>query len=132
LTTSCVDYLGNHQFASSWKWWYVLRLFMGSALVVILYSVAHGGLIAGNSGAGELSPYGVTAPAAVGAVNAVGKYVRRRRAELQQRGVGRKWAKKTACSNLGPWRLSQDPSICQVLPKAFFDALGLPRFAAGS
>ena len=44
---------------------------MGSALVVILYSVAHGGLIAGNSGAGELSPYGVTALAAVGAVNAV-------------------------------------------------------------
>jgi RNA-directed DNA polymerase len=60
------------------------------------------------------------------------KHVRRRRAELEQRGVSREWAKKTACSNLGPWRLSQDPSICQALPKAFFDALGLPRLAAGS
>jgi RNA-directed DNA polymerase len=60
------------------------------------------------------------------------KHVRRPRAELQRRGVGREWAKKTTCSNLGPWRLSQDPSICQALPKAFFDALGLPRLAAGS
>ncbi len=60
------------------------------------------------------------------------KHVRRRQAELQQRGVSREWAKKTACSNLGPWRLSQDPSICQALPNAYFDALGLPRLAAGS
>ena len=60
------------------------------------------------------------------------KQVRRRQAELQQRGVSREWAKKTACSNLGPWRLSQDPSICQALPNTFFDALGLPRLAAGS
>jgi RNA-directed DNA polymerase len=58
--------------------------------------------------------------------------VGRRRAELERRGVSREWAKKTALSNLGPWRLSQDPSICQALPNAFFDALGLPRLAAGS
>ena len=60
------------------------------------------------------------------------KHVGRRWAELEQRGVGRAWAKKTAPSNLGPWRLSHDPSICQALPNAFFDALGLPRLAAGS
>jgi len=60
------------------------------------------------------------------------KQVGRRRAELEQRGVSREWAKKTACSNLGPWRLSQDPSICQALPNAFFDAFGLPRLAVGS
>jgi RNA-directed DNA polymerase len=60
------------------------------------------------------------------------KQVGRRRAELQRRGVSREWAKKTACSNLGPWRLSQDPSICQALPNTFFDALGLPRLAPGS
>ena len=60
------------------------------------------------------------------------KQVRRRQAEPQRRGVGREGAKKTACSNLGPWPLSQDPSICQVLPNTFFDALGLPRLAAGS
>jgi RNA-directed DNA polymerase len=60
------------------------------------------------------------------------KQVGRRRAELARRGVSREWAKKTAGSNLGPWRLSHDPSICQALPKTFFDALGLPRLAAGS
>jgi RNA-directed DNA polymerase len=60
------------------------------------------------------------------------KQVGRRRAELERRGVSREWAKKTACSNLGPWRLSQEPSLCQALPNAFFDALGLPRLAAGS
>ncbi len=60
------------------------------------------------------------------------KHVRRRWAELEQRGVSRAWAKKTAHSNLGPWRLSHDPSICQALPNAFFDALGLPRVAQGS
>ena len=60
------------------------------------------------------------------------KQVKRRRAELERHGVSREWAKKTACSNLGPWRLSQDPSICQALPSAFFDALGLPRLALGS
>jgi len=60
------------------------------------------------------------------------KQVGRRWAELEHRGVSRAWAKKTALSNLGPWRLSQDPSICQALPNAFFDALGLPRLAAGS
>ena len=60
------------------------------------------------------------------------KHVGRRWAELEQRGVRRAWAKKTAHSNLGPWRLSHDPSICQALPNAFFDALGLPRLAQGS
>jgi RNA-directed DNA polymerase len=62
---------------------------------------------------------------------AQGKPVGRRRAELERRGVSRAWAKKTACRNLGPWRLSQDPSICQAAPNAFFDALGLPRLADG-
>ena len=39
---------------------------------------------------------------------------------------------RTASSGLGPWRLSHDPTICQALPNAFFDALGLPRLADGS
>ena len=57
-----------------------------------------------------------------------GKRVR----ELRKRGVSRDWAMRIASSDLGPWRLSHDPSICQALPNAFFDALGLPRLAAGS
>lgn len=63
LATSFADYLGNRQFVKSWTWWYVLRPFMGSALALILYFAARGGLIAGSSGASELSPYGVTAMA---------------------------------------------------------------------
>ncbi len=65
LATSFTDYLGNRQFVKSWMWWYVLRPFIGSALAVIFYFVARGGLIAGTSGAGDLSPYGVTALAAL-------------------------------------------------------------------
>ena len=54
---------------------------------------------------------------------------RRRVEELRRRGVGRDWAVKTACSAHGPWRLSHNPTICQALPNAYFDALGLPRLA---
>jgi len=60
LATSFADYLGNRRFVKSWKWWYVLRPFIGSALAVIVYFVARGGLISGVAGAGDLSPYGVT------------------------------------------------------------------------
>ncbi len=56
----------------------------------------------------------------------------RRVKELQKRGVGRDWAVRTASSGLGPWRLSHDPTICQALPNAFFETLGLPRLAVGS
>ncbi len=53
----------------------------------------------------------------------------RRVAELRRRGVGRDWAVKTACSAHGPWRLSHNQTVCQALPNAYFDALGLPRLA---
>jgi len=56
----------------------------------------------------------------------------RRVKELCKRGVSRDWAVRIASSGLGPWRLSHQPSICQALPNAFFDALDLPRLAAGS
>ena len=56
----------------------------------------------------------------------------RRVKELCKRGVSRAWAVRIASSGLGPWRLSHEPSLCQALPNAFFDALGLPRLAAGS
>jgi hypothetical protein len=61
LATSFADYLGNRQFYSSWKWWYGLRPFIGSALAVSVYFAARGGLISGNAGAENLSPYGVCA-----------------------------------------------------------------------
>jgi RNA-directed DNA polymerase len=55
----------------------------------------------------------------------------RRVKELQKRGVDRDWARRIASSGLGPWRLGHEPSICQALPNAFFDALNLPRLAPG-
>lgn len=61
LATSFADYLGNRQFVSSWKWWYVLRPFIGSALAAIIYFAARGGLLSGVAGAGDVSPYGMTA-----------------------------------------------------------------------
>ena len=39
----------------------MLRPFIGSALAVIVYFAVLGGLISGNAGAGELSPYGLSA-----------------------------------------------------------------------
>lgn len=61
LATSFADYVGNRQLMLSWGWWYVLRPLIGMALAVILYFVVRGGLITGQGGAGNLSPYGVAA-----------------------------------------------------------------------
>jgi len=61
LATSFADYLGNRQFVSSWKWWYMLRPFIGSALAVLVYFAARGGLLSGGAGVGQLSPYGIAA-----------------------------------------------------------------------
>ena len=57
-----------------------------------------------------------------------GKRVR----ELRKHGVSRDWAMRIASSGHGPWRLSQTPSLRQALPDAAWDALGVPRLAAGS
>ncbi len=57
-----------------------------------------------------------------------GKRVR----ELRKHGVRRDWAMRIASSGHGPWRLSQTPSLRQALPDAAWDALGVPRLAAGS
>jgi len=56
-----------------------------------------------------------------------GKRVR----ELRKHGVSRDWAMRIASSGHGPWRLSQTPSLRQALPDAAWDALGVPRLAAG-
>jgi len=59
LATSFADFLGNKRFVKSWDWWYILRPFIGTALALMTYFAARGGLIAGTSGAENLSPYGV-------------------------------------------------------------------------
>lgn len=42
-----------------------LRPFIGSALALLVYFAARGGLISGNAGAKDLSPYGIGALAAL-------------------------------------------------------------------
>ena len=61
LATSFTEFLGNRNFYSSWKWWYGLRPFIGSALAIMVYFAARGGLVSGNAGATDLSPYGIGA-----------------------------------------------------------------------
>jgi hypothetical protein len=61
LATSFTEFLGNRTFIASWKWWYALRPFIGSALALMVYFAARGGLIAGNGNAKDLSPYGIAA-----------------------------------------------------------------------
>jgi hypothetical protein len=61
LATSFTEFLGNRNFYASWKWWYGLRPFIGSALAIMVYFAARGGLVSGNAGATDLSPYGIGA-----------------------------------------------------------------------
>jgi hypothetical protein len=61
LATSFADYVGNRQLFRSWEWWYLLRPFIGMALALIVYFMIRGGVVMGNGGAGNLSPYGIAA-----------------------------------------------------------------------
>jgi hypothetical protein len=44
LATSFTEFLGNRTFIASWKWWYALRPFIGSALALMVYFAALAGL----------------------------------------------------------------------------------------
>lgn len=48
--------------------------------------------------------------------------------ELRRRGVGVSLAARAAGGAHGPWRLANSPALTRALPKAYFDALGIPRF----
>jgi hypothetical protein len=61
--TSFATYVGNKSFVASWTWWYVLRPFIGMALALVFYFVLRGGLLSVQSGAEDLSPYGIAAVA---------------------------------------------------------------------
>jgi len=63
--TSFVTYVGNRSLVSSWMWWYVLRPFIGMTLAMIFYFVIRGGLLSAGAGASEVSPFGITAIAAL-------------------------------------------------------------------
>lgn len=55
------------------------------------------------------------------------KRPKRRVAELVQRGVSRYWARATAGTPHGLWRVSRCAALNQAMPDAFWENLGLPR-----
>jgi hypothetical protein len=59
--TSFADFVGNRTLATSWIWWYLLRLFIGVALAVIFYLAIRGGFLAAQADAAAVNPYGVAA-----------------------------------------------------------------------
>ncbi len=42
--TSFADFEGNRRFFQSWSWWYVLRVFVGASLALIIYFVWRAGM----------------------------------------------------------------------------------------
>jgi hypothetical protein len=59
--TSFADYVGNRRFASSWAWWYVLRVFVGVALAVLFYFAVRGGFFGADTPNNVINPYGIGA-----------------------------------------------------------------------
>jgi len=66
---SFADFVGNKRMAGSWAWWYLLHPFMGAIMALVFYAAVRGGFLAitggANMKASDLSPYGVTAIAAL-------------------------------------------------------------------
>ena len=58
------------------------------------------------------------------------KRSRRRFAELVKLGVSRYWARATAGTPHGDWRVSRCPALQHAMPNAFWEQLGLPRLTA--
>jgi RNA-directed DNA polymerase len=58
------------------------------------------------------------------------KRPRRRFAELATLGMSRYWARATAGTTHGPWRVSRCPGLQHAMPDAFWEQLGLPRLTA--
>lgn len=58
---SFTDYVGNRRLATSWIWWYVLRVHVGTALAVLFYFALRGGLFSANSATDAINPFGIAA-----------------------------------------------------------------------
>ena len=58
---SFTDYVGNRGLTSSWVWWYILRLFVGSSLAVVFYFAIRGGFFSTGTDATQINPYGIAA-----------------------------------------------------------------------
>jgi hypothetical protein len=58
---SFTDYVGNRRLATSWIWWYLLRVHVGSALAVLFYFALRGGLFSATSATDAINPFGIAA-----------------------------------------------------------------------
>lgn len=61
VTVSFSDFAGNRQLVSSWVWWYVLRVFVGSSLAVVFYFALRGGFFSSASDSSQVNVYGIAA-----------------------------------------------------------------------
>jgi hypothetical protein len=59
--TSFTDYVGNRRLARSWTWWYILRVFVGTALALLFYFAVRGGFIGADTPDNVINPYGIGA-----------------------------------------------------------------------
>ncbi|MGH2945534.1 MAG: hypothetical protein ACRDPC_04615 [Solirubrobacteraceae bacterium] len=61
VTVSFSDFAGNRQLVSSWVWWYLLRVFVGSSLAVLFYFAIRGGFFSSASDSSQVNVYGIAA-----------------------------------------------------------------------
>jgi hypothetical protein len=61
VTVSFSDFAGNRQLVTSWVWWYLLRVFVGSSLAVLFYFAIRGGFFSSTSDSSQVNVYGIAA-----------------------------------------------------------------------
>lgn len=57
--TSFVTFVGNRTLVSSWRWWYLLRPFIGGTLALIFYFIIRGGFLSAGADATNISIFGI-------------------------------------------------------------------------
>jgi hypothetical protein len=58
---SFTDYVGNRRLATSWVWWYLLRVLVGTSLALVFYFAVRGGLFSTTTSTDVINPFGVAA-----------------------------------------------------------------------
>jgi hypothetical protein len=61
--TSFVNFTGARSIVTSWRWWYILRPFIGSALALGFFFVVRAGFFAPSAGTTDLNLVGFAAMA---------------------------------------------------------------------
>ena len=61
VTVSFSDFAGNRQLVSSWVWWYILRVVVGSSLASLFYFAIRGGFFSNTSDSAQVNVYGIAA-----------------------------------------------------------------------